>query len=121
MPLFLIQNPKLKTAAWIIVLLALCAFAALNALAPLPAAVRTVNPLLLAIAFCIVRFWAGPAAGDRVVVLHVFGIVLVSFCAVLMLVTDSPFYIDVALAWVLQTFIMSLLSAKYIEGKNFGD
>jgi multicomponent Na+:H+ antiporter subunit F len=49
------------------------------------------------------------------------GTVIVGFCAVLGLVTGRDFYMNVALAWALLSFIGTIALAKFLEGRSFDD
>jgi multicomponent Na+:H+ antiporter subunit F len=49
------------------------------------------------------------------------GIVIVGFCAVLGLVTKKDFYLNVALAWALLSFIGTIALAKFLEGRSFDE
>ena len=46
---------------------------------------------------------------------------IVGFCAVLSLVDETDFYLNVALAWALLSFIGTIALSKYLEGRNFDD
>ena len=77
--------------------------------------------LLLCCVFCLFRVLRGPTAPDRAVSLDILGTLIVGFCAILSIPTGRPWYIDIAIAWALQSFIGSLALAKYLEGKNFDE
>jgi multicomponent Na+:H+ antiporter subunit F len=63
----------------------------------------------------------GPTAADRIVSIDILGIVTVGFCTVMTLVSKSDFYLNIALAWALLSFIGTLALAKFLEGRNFDD
>jgi multicomponent Na+:H+ antiporter subunit F len=67
------------------------------------------------------RIGRGPTAADRIVSIDILGIVTVGFCVVMTLVTKQDFYLNVALAWALLSFIGTLALAKFLEGRNFDD
>jgi len=77
--------------------------------------------LLLCCLFCLFRVLRGPTAPDRAVSLDILGTLIVGFCAILSIPTGRPWYIDIAIAWALQSFIGSLALAKYLEGKKFDE
>ncbi len=77
--------------------------------------------LLLCCLFCLFRILRGPTAPDRAVSLDILGTLIVGFCAILSIPTGRPWYIDIAIAWALQSFIGSLALAKYLEGKRFDE
>ncbi|HOX54539.1 MAG TPA: monovalent cation/H+ antiporter complex subunit F [Candidatus Omnitrophota bacterium] len=63
----------------------------------------------------------GPSAADRAIAADIMGILIVGFCAVLSIPTGRDWYIDIAIAWALQSFIGALALAKFLEGKGFDD
>ncbi|MDD4980151.1 MAG: cation:proton antiporter [Candidatus Omnitrophica bacterium] len=75
--------------------------------------------LLFCGVFCLWRVLKGPTAVDRVVAIDILGIIIVGFCAILGIPTGRDWYIDIGIAWALQSFISILALAKYLEGKNF--
>jgi multicomponent Na+:H+ antiporter subunit F len=70
---------------------------------------------------CLYRIGLGPTAPDRTVAIDTLGIVVVGFCAILSLVTKKDFYLNIALAWALLSFIGTIALAKFLEGRNFDD
>jgi multicomponent Na+:H+ antiporter subunit F len=70
---------------------------------------------------CLYRIGCGPSAPDRTVAIDILGIVVVGFCALLSLVTGKDFYLNIALAWALLSFIGTIALAKFLEGRNFDD
>jgi len=77
--------------------------------------------LIFSGAFCLIRVLRGPTAADRVVAVDILGILIVGFCAILGIPTGRDWYIDIAIAWALQSFISILALAKYLEGRRFED
>ncbi|MBN1383865.1 MAG: cation:proton antiporter [Elusimicrobia bacterium] len=77
--------------------------------------------LLLASIFCLYRVVKGPTAPDRVVAIDILGVLIVGFCAILCIPTGRSWYIDIGIAWALQSFIATIALAKYIEGKDFDE
>ena len=65
------------------------------------------------------RIIKGPTAADRAVASDVLGILVVGICAVFALITGKSWYMDIAIAWALQSFIGILALAKYLEGRDF--
>jgi multicomponent Na+:H+ antiporter subunit F len=96
---------------------------------PLPSLLEWQSPLLKRVffilvlcgAFCLARVLRGPTPADRVVAIDILGILIVGFCAVLGIPTGRDWYIDIAIAWALQSFISILALAKYLEGRRFED
>lgn len=79
---------------------------------------RAMFVLILASGMCLFRISRGPSAADRIVAVDIFGILIVGFCAILSISTGRSWYIDIGIAWALQSFIGSLALAKYLEGKR---
>ena len=63
----------------------------------------------------------GPTASDRAAALDILGILIVGFCAILGIPTGRDWYIDIGIAWALQSFISILALAKYLEGRRFDE
>lgn len=81
--------------------------------------------LMLSLIFCcflcLYRIFRGPTAPDRAVAVDILGIVVVGFCAILLIFTGRSFLMDIAIAWTLQSYISVLALAKYLEGKRFDE
>ena len=77
--------------------------------------------MLLSAAFCFLRILLGPTPADRIAALDIFGILILGFCAILGITTGRDWYIDIGIAWALQSFISILALGKYLEGKHFDD
>ena len=77
--------------------------------------------LLLCGFFCLWRIFKGPTPADRVVAIDILGILILGFCAILGISTGRDWYIDVGIAWALQSFISTLALAKYLEGRDFDE
>ena len=77
--------------------------------------------LMICCFLCLYRIGCGPSAPDRTVAIDILGIVVVGFCALLSLVTGKDFYLNIALAWALLSFIGTITLAKFLEGRNFDD
>lgn len=82
---------------------------------------RSLFVLMLCVLFCLYRIFRGPTAPDRIVTIDIFGILIVGFCAILGVPTGRSWYIDIGIAWALQSFIGTLALAKYLEGKDFDE
>ncbi len=70
---------------------------------------------------CLSRIGRGPTAPDRTVAIDILGMVIVGFCAVLSLIYGTDFYMDIAIAWSLLSFIGTIALAKHLEGKGFDE
>ena len=77
--------------------------------------------LLLSAVLCLYRVFRGPTAPDRAVAIDMLGILIVGFCAILSISTGRDWYIDIGIAWALQSFIGIMALAKYMEGKDFDE
>ncbi|MBN1456852.1 MAG: cation:proton antiporter [Sedimentisphaerales bacterium] len=77
--------------------------------------------LLICCFLCLYRVGRGPSAPDRTVAIDILGTVMVGFCAILSMVTGKDFYLNIALAWALLSFIGTLALAKFLEGRNFDE
>ena len=82
---------------------------------------RCLYILLLCCLFCLYRILRGPTAPDRIVAIDILGIVVVGFCAVIGIPTGRSWYMDIGIAWALQSFIGVLALGKYLEGKDFDE
>ncbi len=86
-----------------------------------PFLARSFFILMLCFAFCLVRVMAGPTPADRAVAIDTLGVLIVGFCAILSVSTGRDWYLDIAIAWALQSFIGALALAKYLEGRGFDE
>ena len=77
--------------------------------------------LLLSALLCLYRVFKGPTAPDRAVAIDMLGILIVGFCAILSIPTGRDWYIDIGIAWALQSFIGIMALSKYLEGKDFDE
>lgn len=77
--------------------------------------------LLLSSFLCLYRIGRGPTAPDRAVALDILGTLIVGFCCVYGLIRGRDFYMNIALAWALVSFIGTIALAKYLEGRTFDD
>ena len=77
--------------------------------------------LLLSATFCLYRVYRGPTAADRIVAIDILGILIVGFCAIIGIPTGRSWYIDIGIAWSLQSFISTLALSKYLEGKDLDE
>jgi len=72
-------------------------------------------------AFSLWRILRGPTPADRAVALDILGILILGFCAILGIPTGRDWYIDIGIAWALQSFISILALGKYLEGRRFDE
>jgi len=77
--------------------------------------------LLFSCLLSLYRIFRGPTSADRAVSIDMLGVLIVGFCAIMGVSTGRSWYIDIAIAWALQSFIATLALAKFLEGKSFDD
>jgi len=77
--------------------------------------------LLLASFLCLYRIGRGPTAPDRIVAIDILGTLIVGFCCIYGLVRQRDFYMNIAMAWALLSFIGTIALAKYLEGRAYDD
>ncbi len=78
--------------------------------------------VLIGLSFlCFLRVVFGPSIADRMVAIDIFGILVVGICSLLVLITGRLFLIDIAIAWILLSFIGTLTLAKYLTGKKLDE
>lgn len=82
---------------------------------------RAFGWLFFAAVLCLFRVLRGPTPPDRAVAIDMLGILIVGLCAVLSIPTGRDWYIDIGIAWALQSFIGIIALAKYLEGKDFDE
>ncbi len=70
---------------------------------------------------CLARIFLGPSSADRAVALMIISMLIIGFCGILSIFTRRDWYIDIAFIWTLQSFIVTLSLAKFLEGKRFGE
>jgi len=117
---------KLRWFLGLIFLVGIGIFVWLN---PIPSLLEWQSPILkhsfyvlfLCALFCLWRILKGPTSADRAVAIDILGILVLGFCAILGIPTGRDWYIDIGVAWALQSFISTLALAKYLEGRNFDE
>ncbi|HPO13382.1 MAG TPA: cation:proton antiporter [Candidatus Hydrogenedentes bacterium] len=82
---------------------------------------RALYILILAAVLCLYRIAAGPTSADRIVSVDILGVLIVGVCAIAAIPSGRSWYIDIGIAWALQSFIGALAFSKYLEGKSFDD
>ena len=82
---------------------------------------RVLYIIILACFLCLYRVFRGPTGADRIVAIDILGIMIVGLCAILTITTGRSWYIDIGIAWALQSFISTLALSKYLEGKSFDE
>ena len=82
---------------------------------------RGLYVIILACLMCLYRIWKGPTGADRIVAIDILGIMIIGLCALLTISTGRSWYIDIGIAWALQSFISTLALSKYLEGRSFDE
>jgi len=82
---------------------------------------RTFFILFVCGSMCLFRICRGPTPADRAAALDIFGILIIGFSAILGIPTGRDWYIDIGIAWALQSFISILALGKYLEGRRFDE
>ncbi len=78
--------------------------------------------ILIGLSFlCFIRVLSGPTMADRMVAIDIFGTLVVGICALLVLKTGRLFLIDVAIAWIILSFIGTIALAKYLTRKKLDE
>ena len=77
--------------------------------------------LIVCCAMCLFRISRGPTSADRIMATDILGIVVVGFCALLALVSGQDYYLTIAIAWALLSYIGTIALAKFLEGKGFDE
>lgn len=77
--------------------------------------------LLVSSFMCLFRIGKGPTPPDRAVAIDILGTLVVGFCCMMSLMTGVGFFLNIALAWALISFIGSIALAKHLEGRHFDD
>ncbi|MCX5665579.1 MAG: cation:proton antiporter [Candidatus Omnitrophica bacterium] len=118
-----------RTVRWAIGAISILAVALGIVYLPFPSMIRWQSDflarsfmwLIFSAILCLWRVLRGPTAPDRAVAIDMLGILIVGFCAILSLPTGRDWYIDIGIAWALQSFIGIMALAKYLEGKDFDE
>jgi multicomponent Na+:H+ antiporter subunit F len=55
------------------------------------------------------------------VAIDIFGVLVVGICAIISIITDRGFIIDIGIAWAILSFIGTLTLAKYLSGKKLNE
>jgi multicomponent Na+:H+ antiporter subunit F len=84
--------------------------------------IYTIAGILAAACFmCLYRIGHGPTAPDRSVAIDILGTVVVGFVCLSAVVLRRDFYINLAIAWALVSFIGTLALSKHLEGRRFDE
>ena len=111
----------MKTYRWVLGLILVLAFIAVNIILPENMFLRWFYMLLFSCFIILIRLFVGPTACDRVSAFKVLSVVVVGFCGIIAVVTKQDLYLDIAIAWTIQAFVGTIALAKYLEGKELDD
>jgi multicomponent Na+:H+ antiporter subunit F len=76
---------------------------------------------LAAILVALWRALRGPTNFDRLLAFNAANLVVTGFCTVLAIAFRKDIYIDIAIAWLLQNYLVTLALTKYFEGRQLDD
>ena len=82
---------------------------------------RGISVILLCAFFCLFRVLRGPSSADRIAGMDMLGILIIGICALLSISTGRGWYMDIGIAWALQSFISTLAFTKFLGGKDFDE
>ena len=82
---------------------------------------RALYIIILAAFMCLFRIARGPTGADRIMSIEILGVLVVGLTALLAITTGRSWYLDIGIAWALQSFISALALSKYLEGRSFDD
>ena len=77
--------------------------------------------LVICAFMCLYRIGRGPSAPDRAVAIDILGTLIVAFTALIGLSTGRDWYLSIAIAWALVSFIGAIALAKHLEGRAFDE
>ena len=75
--------------------------------------------LVLCSILCLYRMGKGPSAPDRTIAMDILGTLIVGFCCIMALWTQLEYYMNIAIAWALISFVGTLALANYLEGRTY--
>jgi len=75
--------------------------------------------LTLGAMLCLYRIGRGPSAPDRTVAIDILGTLIVGYCCIMAVWTGQEYYMNIAIAWALISFVGTLALAKYLEGRTY--
>jgi len=77
--------------------------------------------LMVSAYLCLYRIGMGPTPADRTVAIDILGTLVVGFCLVQAIRTGQDWYLNIAIAWALISFIGTIALAKHLEGRRFDE
>ena len=77
--------------------------------------------LLICSFMCLFRIARGASAPDRAVAIDILGTLVVGFTSIMALTSGLDYFINIAIAWALLSFIGTIALAKYLEGRSYDE
>jgi multicomponent Na+:H+ antiporter subunit F len=74
--------------------------------------------VMLGVAFGFVRLIKGPSLPDRIVAFDLMTVLIVAFCGLFAISTDSAAFLDVAIVLALVGFLATVALARYVERRE---
>ena len=110
----------MKTFKWIIgfLIIIIALFINFFIFTEIPFNYKLINVLMFCTIFIMIRVVKGPSVADRIVAIDILGILIIGICAILAIALKRSYYIDIGIAWGLQSFIGALALAKFLEGRS---
>ena len=75
----------------------------------------------IAILFCLVRAIRGPRLADRIMAINMIGTMIIAIMALLSVVLDADYLIDISIAYALLSFIAVVVLTRLVMLRRKGD
>ena len=111
----------IKKVNWLLSILMLLCILVLMVVCYKTFLARALFFLLSCCVISLVRIFIGPSSADRAVALMILSMLIIGFCGILSIFAQREWYVDIAFIWTVQSFIVTLSLAKFLEGKRFGE
>ena len=112
----------MKVLRWIIGVVIILAFLYVNFWRlEMDLIVKLINVILFCSLFVLFRVIVGPSPADRIVAVDILGVLIIGLLALMGIMNDQSFFLDIGLIWALMSFIASLAFSKILEGGELGD
>ena len=112
----------MKVLRWIIGVVIILAFLYVNFWRlEMDLIVKLINVILFCSLFVLFRVIVGPSPADRIVAVDILGVLIIGLLALMGIMNDQSFFLDIGLIWALMSFIASLAFSKILEGRSLDD
>jgi multicomponent Na+:H+ antiporter subunit F len=112
----------MKVFRWIIGVVIILAFLYVNFWRlEMDLIVKLINVILFCSLFVLFRVIVGPSPADRIVAVDILGVLIIGLLALMGIMNDQSFFLDIGLIWALMSFIASLAFSKILEGRSLDD